>query len=112
MTACWRLAHRERDRKTFSIWNLATGNEERRLELGENLSGLALSPGGRRILVGYDAPQIVRLIDLPGGEELHRFDLATSPRGLSFSPDESYAASGSHRGMIYLWKLESKPDSP
>jgi WD40 repeat protein len=94
--------------QTARIWDLATGKEVRKLELGPNLSdirGLALSPDGTRILVGTDGTPMVRLLELATGKEVHRFALVTNPRGLSFSPDGRLAASGSHRSVVYLWRM-------
>jgi WD40 repeat protein len=94
--------------QTARVWDLATGKEVRKLDLGPRLSdirGLALSPDGKRILVGNDWPAMVRLLDLATGKEVQRFTLATNPRGLSFSRDGRLAASGSHRGVVYLWRM-------
>jgi WD40 repeat protein len=94
--------------RTARIWDLATGKEVRQLDLGDRLSdirGLALSPDGKRILVGNDGKSTVRLIELATGQEIHRFELATYPRGLSFSPDGRLAAAGSWRGVVYLWRM-------
>ena len=94
--------------RTARVWDLATGKEVIKLELGDNLSnirGLALSPDGKRILVGHDGRPTVRLIELTTGKEIHRFNLATNPRGMSFSPDGRLAASGSWRGVVYLWRV-------
>ncbi len=94
--------------QTARVWDLATGKEVRRLALGPRLSdirGLALSPDGKHILVGQDWPGTARLIELATGKEVHRFALFTNPRGLSFSRDGRLAASGSHRGILYLWRI-------
>jgi WD40 repeat protein len=103
---------------TARVWDLATGKEVRKLDLGPNLSdirGLALSPDGNRMVVGRDHPGVVRLLDLVTGKEIHRFELTgnprrrfriiANPRGLSFSPDGRLAASGSHRGFVYVWRM-------
>jgi hypothetical protein len=94
--------------RTARVWDLATGKEIRKLPLGPRLSdirGLALSPDGKRILVGTDGRPTVRLLDLATGKEVHRFGLVTNPRGLSFSRDGRLAASGSWRGFVYLWRM-------
>jgi WD40 repeat protein len=81
----------------------------RKLDLGPGLSdirGLAVSPDGKTLLVGQDGPRrAARLIDLASGKEVHRFPMITNPCGLSFSRDGRLAASGSHRGFVYLWRM-------
>ena len=94
--------------RTARLWDLASGKELTKLELGDNLSnirGLALSPDGKQILVGHDGKPTVRLIEVATGKEIHRYNLATNPRGLSFSPDGRFAAAGSFRGIVYLWRI-------
>jgi WD40 repeat protein len=95
--------------QTARIWDLATGKEVRKLDLGPDLSdirGLAVSPDGKTLLVGQDGPRrAARLIDLASGKEVHRFPMITNPCGLSFSRDGRLAASGSHRGFVYLWRM-------
>ncbi len=94
--------------RTARVWDLATGKEAHKMDLGPKLSdirGLALSPDGKHILVGQDHPGAARLIELATGKEVHRFRLFTNPRGLSFSRDGRMAASGSHRGLVYLWRI-------
>jgi WD40 repeat protein len=94
--------------RTARVWDLATAREVSKLDLGDNLSdirGLALAPDGKRILVGSDGRPAVRLIELITGKEIHRFELATNPRGLSFSSDGKLATGGSFRGVVYLWRM-------
>jgi WD40 repeat protein len=94
--------------QTARVWDLASGKEVRRLALGPRLSdirGLALAPDGKHVLVGTDGAPMVRLLELATGKEVHRFPLATNPRGLSFSRDGRLAAGGSHRGVVYLWRM-------
>jgi DNA-binding beta-propeller fold protein YncE len=94
--------------RTARVWDLEAGKELSKLDLGENPSdirGVALSSDGKRILAGTDGSNVVRLLDLATGKEVHRFELANNPRGLSFSRDGRFAASGSFRGLVYLWRL-------
>jgi WD40 repeat protein len=94
--------------KTVRVWDLGTGKEVSKIEVGDNLSdirGVALSPDGKRILVGDDGTPVVRLLDLATGKEIHRFEMGGKPRGLSFSPDGRLAAGGSFRGFVYLWRV-------
>ena len=85
--------------QTARVWDLATGKEVSKLDVGPSLSdirGLALSPDGKRILVGGYRSNEVRLLELATGKEIHRFMVAAPARGLSFSPtaDTRRAAPG------------------
>jgi hypothetical protein len=94
--------------QTARLWDLATGKEVSKLNVGPNMSdirGLALSPDGKRILVGGAQSTEVRLLELASGEEIHRFTLAAPARGLSFSRDGRLAASGTWRGFVYLLRM-------
>jgi uncharacterized protein (TIGR03067 family) len=98
--------------KTLVVWDAATGQELRRLDLGaDHHKDLAISPDGRWFITAHE-DRTVRLRDLTTGEEIHRFELADVyvPRGLAFSPDGRYAAAGSHRGWVYLWRLPKGPE--
>jgi WD40 repeat protein len=100
--------------KTLHVWDLTSGKEVRGLGLGEDWQGepdsVAVSPDGRRVLTAH-TDQTVRLRDLATGQELHRY--AATPqirtRGLAFSPDGRFAAAGSFRGWVYLWRLPAPP---
>jgi WD40 repeat protein len=94
--------------QTARVWDLATGKEVNRINVGPSISdirGLALSPDGKRILVGGARSNEVRLLELATGREIHRFVLAAPARGLSFSRDGRLAASGSWRGFVYLLRM-------
>jgi WD40 repeat protein len=101
--------------QTARVWDLATGKEVSKVDVGPELSdirGLALSPDGKRILVGGRRGNEVRLIELASGTEIHRFTLAAPARGLSFSRDGRLAASGTWRGFVYLWRMPMIFDDP
>jgi WD40 repeat protein len=94
--------------QTARVWDLTTGKQVSKLDVGPHLSdirGLALSPDGKRILVGGARSNEVRLIELATGKEVHRFLLAAPARGLSFSRDGRHAASGTWRGFVYLLRM-------
>jgi WD40 repeat protein len=96
--------------KTLRVWDLASGKEVRSLELGEDVHGnpdhVAVSPDGRWVLTAHK-DQTVRVRDLATGREFHRFAEVprTGARSLAFSPDCRFAAAGSFRGWVYLWRL-------
>jgi hypothetical protein len=52
----------------------------------------------------------LRVLDLATGKEIHCFESALRCHGFSFSPDGRYAAAGSFRVGVYLWRLpKSQP---
>jgi WD40 repeat protein len=94
---------------TLRTWDVASGKEVRRLILSADhcmIRWLAVTPDGRRFLTNHQ-DLTVRLHDLASGRELHRFDVppGATPQGLSISPDVRYAADGSFRGFVYLFRL-------
>jgi WD40 repeat protein len=94
--------------QTARVWDLATGKEVIKLNVGPNMSdirGLALSPDGKRILVGAAQSNELRLIELTSGKEVHRFNLAVPARGVSFSRDGRLAATGTWRGFLHLLRM-------
>jgi WD40 repeat protein len=94
--------------QTARVWDLKTGKEVNRINVGPSMSdirGLSLSPDGKRILVGGARSNEVRLFEMASGKEIHRFLLAAPARGLSFSPDGRYAACGTWRGFVYLFRM-------
>jgi len=85
----------------------ASGLQERR----PRTQPIGPRPNGRLLLTGH-TNQTVRVRDLDTGQELHRFQTPprTGPRSLAFSPDGRFAAGGSFRGWVYLWRLPVVPD--
>jgi WD40 repeat protein len=94
---------------TLRTWDLASGKELRRHSLGTGLCAirwLAVTSDGRRILTNHQ-DLTVRLHDVATGDEVHRFTMppGASPQGLSVSPDGRYAADGTYRGFVDLFRL-------
>lgn len=75
---------------------------------GCRVSGLAISPNGRRALSGgYDNK--VRLWDVKTGTELQQFSGHTEPvKSVAFSPNGRLAISGSEDKTIRLWNLPNE----
>jgi WD40 repeat protein len=95
--------------KMLRIWNLADGKEVRNLDLREDLkegegASVAISPDGRLLLTLHG--RTVRLRELATGKELHSYAInAQEVRSLAFSPNSRFAAAGSSRSWVYLWRL-------
>jgi WD40 repeat protein len=96
--------------KALRIWDAANGKAVRSFELGADLQqepdNVVVSTDGRLLLTGH-ANQTVRVWSVATGKELHRFGTTpqTGTRSLAFSPDGRFAAGGSFRGWVYLWRL-------
>ena len=94
--------------KTLRIWDRKTGKEVGRLAgLGGGITGLAVLPGGRRVLTGdYDGT--IRLLDLDEGKEVRRWSHGTWVCGLAVSPDGRFAlVSGHGKLKDRLWDVET-----
>jgi tetratricopeptide (TPR) repeat protein len=106
--------------KTLRAWDVGSGKEVRQpVALGDDLAGdrsVAVTPDGKRFL-SLHTDRTLRLRDVASGEIRHRFELhhlfrgTGTPRGVSISPDGRYAACGSYRGLVYLFRLPAPAPS-
>jgi len=100
--------------RTLRVWDIASGKVVLTAELGADLmsepDNVTVSPYGG-LLVTSHRDQTVRIRDLATGKELHRFGTAphSGTRSLAVSPDARFAAGGSFRGWVYLWRLPAVP---
>lgn len=94
--------------RMLRVWDAGSGEEVRKINLGKDWkldpTTLTLSTDGRRLLTSHEDDS-VRLRDLSSGAELCRFANIRKSRGLAFSPDGRFAASGSFRAGVYLLRL-------
>lgn len=75
MIAKWRRLKEDTKRQVWycSLWDIASGAEIKRFELGSGPHrGLTLSPDGRRILANLDVSKVY-LLDAETGEVLHHY---------------------------------------
>jgi len=91
-----------------SLWNVENGQEARRLDaLKTAANSLALSPDGRRALLGCEDGSL-RLWDVTKAKELRviRGDFLSGARSVVFSPDGRLAATGGGDAVdtvVRLW---------
>jgi eukaryotic-like serine/threonine-protein kinase len=95
--------------RTIRLWDMTTGKELRRFEGHANeVYYVDFSPDGRRFLsTAAEEERTVRLWDVASGKEVFRIQGLF--RNARFSPDGRYAAAGSFREGVVLWRL---PDPP
>jgi WD40 repeat protein len=100
-----------RQERSLVVWELATGKELRRMELGAPFASygfpIGFSPDGRILAAGGDDPEApVRLWDLATGKELVRL---TGQQGsvtcLAFSPEGAKLAGGLRSGVALVWDV-------
>jgi serine/threonine protein kinase len=92
--------------RTVRVWDADTGKFMSQVflagRIGEALN-MALTPGGQRLLTSDDGTNVY-VLEVATGKQIHRFN-ARAVKGFSFSPDGRYAAAGSFRAGVYLWRL-------
>ncbi len=100
----------------FRVWDTASGkpiNEIDYSQYGAEGWTFTASPDGRLALVQDKDDASVRVLELPSGKEIHRFDGCPAARFWSFSPDGTLAVAGSFRAGMYVFRLPSgKPANP
>ena len=92
---------------TVRVWEVGSGKALHPFQLVDRIGPaptMALTPDGRRLLLA-GANDTAVVIDLATGKEIQRFENAVGRQGFSFSPDGRYAAAGSFRAGVYLWRL-------
>jgi tetratricopeptide (TPR) repeat protein/tRNA A-37 threonylcarbamoyl transferase component Bud32 len=99
---------------TVRVWDLASGQEVRdqgrKLDDLEGYRYVAFSPDGRRFISLHLRERALRLWDVRSGKEIQRSEvlfrqLPGVVQGGAISPDGRYAACGSVRGLVYLFRL-------
>jgi WD40 repeat protein len=95
-----------KDRTVF-FQDLQTGRRLRQMQFEGDLA--RIDPNGRFLLTTYNEVGPVFGYDLFTGKELFRDSENAKPRSLSFSPDGRFAAAGSFRRGIYLYRLPPSP---
>jgi WD40 repeat protein/Tfp pilus assembly protein PilF len=99
---------------TVRVWDLPAGQElpgqRRKLDDLSGYRGVAFSPDGRRFLSLHLRERALRLWEVSSGKEIQRFEVLFRQlpgviQGGAISADGRYAACGSVRGLVYLFRL-------
>ena len=98
--------------KTMRLWDLTDGRERKRIDAPHALTCVAVSPGGRRILLG-GLGNSVRLIDVETWKDqpplLGPFNWVSE---LAFGPGGRYALIAATNGEIRVWPLAEADVDP
>jgi WD40 repeat protein len=94
---------------TVRVWNWQSGQEQAKIDAGEPLLAVALSPDGRRLAAGGYGTT-VRIWDLGAGApalaKLHMLlPQDATVRGLTFSPDGAQLVIGDEAGLLRFWSM-------
>jgi WD40 repeat protein len=97
------------DRRVIVLWDLAKGEELRRLPAVEHeVFCLAFSPDGK-LLAEANWDKKIRVYDVKTGKILHQFRGHEGQIGaFAFSPDGNILASASYDGTALLWSLDDR----
>jgi predicted NACHT family NTPase len=96
---------------SLTVNNLPQHTRRFKIETGHNTPSLAISPNGETIFIGdYDDGNIY-VCDARQGQELSRLGGHSGiVTAIAVSPDGKMLASGSGRGIIKLWELDSQTE--
>jgi WD40 repeat protein len=93
------------DKARVVLWDAVTGKELRRLPWhAEEVTTLAFSPHGGKVLASGGLDTTVRLWDVATGKELQRLQgHKNAVHVVAFAPDGKMLASASEEGLVQLW---------
>src|SRR5262249_8942167 len=106
-------------RRTFRLWDVATGTEIRSFQADRSsFEAAAFSPDGKLLAVGASSPEFrqhhyVYLWDVESGKELPpiektQAESAEAVSFLAFSPDGRTLASSGGGGILQLWEVATR----
>ena len=92
---------------TVKLWDVATGQVLRTMDVGERVRGVAVAPDGRSVAVATEEGSL-SVWGIPDGD---RWMTVSSDGGslidVSFSPDGTRIASASDDGAARIWKADT-----
>ncbi|MEO8391753.1 MAG: protein kinase [Chloroflexota bacterium] len=92
--------------KTARVWDVQTGREVQRVNTGDNLNSVAISPDATMILTGDGDNTNVRLWSIQSGQEIRRFVGHTNfIRAIAFSPDGKTILTSSDDKTARIWDV-------
>lgn len=92
--------------KTLRVWDLATGEQHRRIENETALGNVKFSPDGR-LLLASTADFAVRLWDAESAQPLARMAHGDQISDFAFSPSGQHIATASKDGTVAIWETTS-----
>jgi WD40 repeat protein/HAMP domain-containing protein len=89
--------------QTARVWDMATGQQVRQLDLSNGVGWIRYSPDGR-LLATADWNFVVQVWEAASGKEVARAVLQGYINDLAFSPDGRWLAAGAEDGTAAAWE--------
>jgi eukaryotic-like serine/threonine-protein kinase len=89
---------------SIRFYGLATGLEERRLDLPHRPARFHFDPAGRRLALAYDVGVMVRIVDAETGQILQELDHPACVSHPAWSADGELLACPCYDSRLYLWQ--------
>ena len=88
------------------VWDIISGEEVARLMHNGQVTSIAFSPDGERIVSGGD-DITARVLNLSSGQEMAHMSHGDRVLSVAFSPDSKWVVSGSMDGTARVWDVAS-----
>lgn len=87
------------------LWDAETGEIMHQFENTEDVTGIAFSRDGRRVLTASHFWNNITYWDVATGQALNRYDYSMGITDVIFGPDETTFLAAGHNGDLILWDL-------